>query len=45
MRRNKDDDLGIPKWLRYLFILIAILALIGIMLKWSGPFRDDFPVF
>lgn len=45
MRRNEKDDLGIPRWLRYLLILLAILALIGIMFKWSGPLRDDFPVF
>jgi len=45
MKTDKNDDLGIPLWLRYVLIVIAILALIGIMFKWSGPLREDFPVF
>jgi hypothetical protein len=45
MKRNADDDFKIPTWLRYLLILLAVLALIGIMLKGSGPLRTDFPVF
>ena len=42
---KKNNESGIPNWLKYLIIILAILALIGIMFKWSGPLRDDFPVY
>ena len=39
------DEWKIPKWVRYLFIIIALLYLITILLKNGSAFRKDFPVF
>lgn len=45
-RKNlEDEELNVPLWLRILLIIIAILALIGIATKGTGPFRTDFPIF
>jgi|LakMenEpi03Aug12_release.lakeMendotaPanAssembly.Ray.scaffolds.fasta_scaffold2198431_1 hypothetical protein len=36
-------ETSIPKWLRYIMILLAVLYLVGVMVKKGGPPRDDFP--
>ena len=44
--QNKNEDESIiPAWLRWVLIVIAVLALLVIATKGTGPFRTDFPVW
>jgi hypothetical protein len=42
MKKNNQD---IPKWLRIVLVILALLALLEIMLFHVGPPRQDFPPF
>lgn len=39
-----EDESMIPKWLRYLFIVIALLWLINLAFRQGAPQRTDFPL-
>lgn len=44
-QKQKDDQLAIPKWLRYLLIVTALLYLLWVLFFKNGVQRDDFPFF
>lgn len=41
--KPRMKETSIPKWLRYIMILLAVLYLFAVMVKKGGPPRDDFP--
>ena len=42
---KNEDELRIPIWFRWAMIVTAILALLILATKGTGPFRTDFPVW
>lgn len=45
IRKNEDEGLNIPVWLRYMLIAVAILYLLWVIFFKSGVQREDFPFF
>lgn len=45
IRKNEDEGLNIPVWLRYILIAVAILYFVWVMFFKNGVQRVDYPFF
>lgn len=41
--KEKNSEDFLPKWLRYLLIVLALAYLVAVVTKKGAPPRDDFP--
>lgn len=47
MRRvqKKKSQEDLPKWLRWLLIVVAVMLLLAVMFRRQGPMRERFPLY
>jgi hypothetical protein len=45
MDKKSNEEIKFPRWLVYVLIFLATVALIMMSLKGTAPFVDDFPSF